>query len=90
MTAIKKLDPDFLSLIPDQGMDDHIASLRYAGMIQNALMPDPKFLRGYLQDFFVLFLPGILSAEIFITPFVTGRRCAWPPVIVPDMACREP
>jgi serine phosphatase RsbU (regulator of sigma subunit) len=66
MSVVNEPDPDFLSLIPDQGMSDHIASLRYAGMIQHALMPDPKFLRGYLQDFFVLFLPrDIVSGDFY-------------------------
>jgi hypothetical protein len=66
MTVTKQLEPDFMSLIPDHAISDHIASLRYAGMIQHALMPDPKFLRGYLQDFFVLFLPrDIVSGDFY-------------------------
>jgi serine phosphatase RsbU (regulator of sigma subunit) len=68
MTATEQPDPDFLSMIPDQENSDHLASLRYAGMIQNALMPDPRFLRGYLQDFFVLFLPrDIVSGDFYYT-----------------------
>jgi len=47
-------------------MDDHLASLRYAGMIQHALMPDPEVLKGYLKDFFVLFLPRDIVSGDFI------------------------
>ncbi len=43
MSVNKQIEPDYLSHIPEAGIDDHIASLRYAGMIQNALMPDPGF-----------------------------------------------
>jgi serine phosphatase RsbU (regulator of sigma subunit) len=68
MSADNQPDPDYLSLIPEQGINDHLASLRYAGMIQHALMPDPRFLRGYLQDFFVLFLPrDIVSGDFYYT-----------------------
>jgi serine phosphatase RsbU (regulator of sigma subunit) len=66
MSATNHHEPDFLSGIPEQGIDDHRASLRYAGMIQQAFMPDPRFLRGYLQDFFVLFLPlNIVSGDFY-------------------------
>jgi serine phosphatase RsbU (regulator of sigma subunit) len=74
MSVTKEPDPDLLSLIPDQGMDDHIASLRYAGMIQNALMPDPRFLRGYLQDFFVLFLPRDIVSGDFYYAFCNRQK----------------
>jgi len=47
-------------------MDDHLASLRYAGMIQHALMPDPELLGGLLKDYFVLFLPrDIVSGDFY-------------------------
>lgn len=76
MSVDKQGDPDFLSLIPDQGISDHLASLRYAGMIQHALMPDPKFLRGYLQDFFVLFLPrDIVSGDFYYTFSNRQKMC---------------
>ena len=42
MTVKKQENPELLSLITDQVMDDHLASLRYAGMIQHALIPDPE------------------------------------------------
>ena len=66
MSVTKDTEPEFMAVIPELRIDDHIASLRYAGMIQNALMPDPRFLRGYLQDFFVLFLPrDIVSGDFY-------------------------
>jgi len=68
MTIKLQEEPDFLSMIPDQGMDDHLASLRYASMIQQALMPDPDILKGYIKDFFVLFLPrDIVSGDFYYT-----------------------
>jgi serine phosphatase RsbU (regulator of sigma subunit) len=57
---------DLLALIGYQGMDDHLASLRYAGMIQHALMPDPELLGGLLKNYFVLFLPrDIVSGDFY-------------------------
>ena len=52
MSAEKQDNSDLLSLIPEQGANDHIASLRYAQMIQRALMPNPSMLKGRLKDFF--------------------------------------
>jgi serine phosphatase RsbU (regulator of sigma subunit) len=46
--------------------NDHLASLRYAGMIQHALMPDEEFLSGLFKDFFVLFRPrDIVSGDFY-------------------------
>jgi serine phosphatase RsbU (regulator of sigma subunit) len=57
---------DLVSLIGDTLMDDHFASLRYAGLIQHALMPDPELLSGLLNDYFVLFLPrDIVSGDFY-------------------------
>lgn len=57
-----------LFLPEEQGVEDHLASLRYAGMIQKALMPDPYILKGVLRDFFVLFLPrDIVSGDFYYT-----------------------
>ena len=57
-----------LSHVYDQGVEDHLASLRYAGMIQRALMPDPYILKGVLRDFFILFLPrDIVSGDFYYT-----------------------
>ncbi len=47
-------------------MDEHIASLRYAGIIQKALMPDPESLKGCFRDYFVMFLPrDIVSGDFY-------------------------
>jgi hypothetical protein len=76
----KKKKPVILSLVNDQGIDDHLASLRYAGMIQQALMPDPEVLKEYLKDFFVLFLPrDIVSGDFYYV---------LQPEIVPGMVFR--
>ncbi|HOO99119.1 MAG TPA: SpoIIE family protein phosphatase [Bacteroidales bacterium] len=57
---------DLVSLVQNQVLDDHFASLRYAGIIQKALMPDPGILKGLLSDFFVLFLPrDIVSGDFY-------------------------
>lgn len=57
---------DLVSLVQNQVLDDHFASLRYAGIIQKALMPDYETLKGLLKDFFVLFLPrDIVSGDFY-------------------------
>lgn len=49
-----------------QAMDDHLSSLRYAGMIQQALMPAPDLLSGILKDHFVFYLPkDIVSGDFY-------------------------
>jgi serine phosphatase RsbU (regulator of sigma subunit) len=49
-----------------QAMEDHLSSLRYAGMIQQALMPGPELLSGILKDFFVFYLPkDIVSGDFY-------------------------
>lgn len=45
MSAEKQKNPELLSLLPKQGINDHVASLRYAQMIQCALMPNPAILK---------------------------------------------
>jgi serine phosphatase RsbU (regulator of sigma subunit) len=61
-------DTDFIYLTDDLDISDHISSLRYAGMIQKALMPDPEDIRGYLNDYFILFLPrDIVSGDFYYT-----------------------
>jgi serine phosphatase RsbU (regulator of sigma subunit) len=67
-----------VSLIQNQGMDGHVASLRYAGIIQKALMPDIESLKGLFKDYFVLFLPrdivsGAFSNRQYI--FVAAGDC---------------
>ncbi|MCX6333247.1 MAG: SpoIIE family protein phosphatase [Bacteroidia bacterium] len=57
---------DFVSLVRNQVLDDHFASLRYAGIIQKALMPDYELLKGLLKDLFMLFLPrDIVSGDFY-------------------------
>ena len=49
-----------------QAMEDHLSSLRYARMIQQALIPDTSFLKGILKDHFVLYLPkDIVSGDFY-------------------------
>ena len=57
---------DLISIAGLQMMDDHYASLRYAGMIQHALMPEHEFLSGLFSEHFVLFLPrDIVSGDFY-------------------------
>ncbi|HUS86027.1 MAG TPA: SpoIIE family protein phosphatase [Bacteroidales bacterium] len=49
-----------------QAMDEHISSLRYAGMIQQALLPDSALLSGIIKDHFVIYLPkDIVSGDFY-------------------------
>jgi serine phosphatase RsbU (regulator of sigma subunit) len=58
--------PDIDSLIKMDRLDDHLASLRYAGIIQKSLMPDPELLKAVFSDYFVLFLPrDIVSGDFY-------------------------
>lgn len=74
MTGNKRENSDFLSLIHDTGTNGHLASLRYAGMIQHALMPNPEALKGYLKDFFVLFLPRDIVSGDFYYAFCNRQK----------------
>jgi serine phosphatase RsbU (regulator of sigma subunit) len=66
MTADIRTQAELLSAAVFQGMDDHLASLRYAGMIQRALLPDKALLDGLLKEYFVLFLPkDIVSGDFY-------------------------
>lgn len=66
MTPLEQTNYKTDSELPDQNTNDHVASLRYAGMIQHALMPNPEALKGYLNDFFILFLPrDIVSGDFY-------------------------
>ncbi|MGD0340839.1 MAG: SpoIIE family protein phosphatase [Bacteroidales bacterium] len=59
-------DPAIDSLIKQDAFDDHLASLRYAGIIQRALMPDTELLNSVFRDNFVLFLPrDIVSGDFY-------------------------
>jgi len=61
--------PEDLYTLSIQGVEDHLASLRYAGMIQHALMPDPDFMKGILRISLFSFFPETSSAEISIIHF---------------------
>lgn len=66
MSVEKHDTSEILSLLPRQVMNDHVASLRYAQMLQHALMPDPSILRGRLKDFFIVLLPrDIVSGDFY-------------------------
>jgi serine phosphatase RsbU (regulator of sigma subunit) len=68
MSGEQQENSELISMFPKQGMNDHIASLRYAQMIQRALMPDPSILKGRLKDYFILFLPrDIVSGDFYYT-----------------------
>ena len=74
MSIEKQDNPGLLSLLPDKGMKDHIASLRYAKMIQHALMPNPAMLKGMLKDYFILFLPRDIVSGDFYYAFCTRQK----------------
>jgi serine phosphatase RsbU (regulator of sigma subunit) len=66
MTNKTQNNEELVSLIQNLGMDDHMASLRYARIIQKALMPEPEMLKGLFKDYFVLFLPrDIVSGDFY-------------------------
>jgi serine phosphatase RsbU (regulator of sigma subunit) len=76
MSVEKQENHNLLSLLPNQGMNDHVASLRYAEMIQRALMPDPEVLKGHLKDFFILYLPrDIVSGDFYYALFNKQKMC---------------
>jgi serine phosphatase RsbU (regulator of sigma subunit) len=76
MNIEKQENPDLLSLHPNNGMTDHVASLRYAQMIQRALMPNPAILKGKLKDFFILFLPrDIVSGDFYYAYYNKQKMC---------------
>lgn len=66
MANKEKYSSDIESIIKTDALDDHLASLRYAGIIQKALMPDPELLKSVFWDHFVLFLPrDIVSGDFY-------------------------
>lgn len=66
MSSESQLTSEIISLMYNQSIDDHLASLRYAGIIQQALMPDGEHLEGLFKDHFVLFLPrDIVSGDFY-------------------------
>jgi serine phosphatase RsbU (regulator of sigma subunit) len=76
MTGTNSDNPDIQSEVKEHEMDDHLASLRYAGMIQHALMPDPDVLKGCLKDYFVCFLPrDIVSGDFYYSFYNRQKMC---------------
>ena len=73
MAARGQTNSAYVSLAFNQGLDDHVASLRYAGIIQQALMPDPGMLKSLLKDYFVLFLPRDIVSGDFYYAFSTRQ-----------------
>lgn len=74
MTYMKQENQGFLSLIEDQEINGHLSSLRYAGMIQHALMSDPEVLKRFLRDYFVLFLPRDIVSGDFYYAFCNRQK----------------
>ena len=76
MSAEQIENSGLLSSHPKQGLIDHYASLRYAEMIQRALMPDPEILKGRLDEFFILFLPrDIVSGDFYYVYSTRQKIC---------------
>jgi serine phosphatase RsbU (regulator of sigma subunit) len=66
MSPVKNIIPDPASLVKAEIYDDYLASLRYAGIIQKALMPDSDLLKNHFCDYFVLFMPrDIVSGDFY-------------------------
>lgn len=74
MAVKKRENPGVISPIQHQEINDHVASLRYAKMIQHALMPDPDVLKEYLEDYFVLFLPRDIVSGDFYYAFCNRQK----------------
>ncbi|MFN8240584.1 MAG: SpoIIE family protein phosphatase [Bacteroidales bacterium] len=68
MSGIKESKPRQLQLYDDHAIDEHMASLRYAGMIQQALLPESHSLQALFREYFVLYLPrDIVSGDFYYT-----------------------
>lgn len=66
MSSENQFTNEIISLMYNQSIDEHFASLRYAGIIQKALMPDDEHLEGLFMEHFVLFLPrDIVSGDFY-------------------------
>jgi len=66
MSSENQLTNEIISLMYNQSIDEHLASLRYACIIQHALMPDSEHLGGFFREHFVLFLPkDIVSGDFY-------------------------
>jgi serine phosphatase RsbU (regulator of sigma subunit) len=66
MAIYNQQNSEIISFMQLEGIDDHLSSLRYAGIIQRALMPEPELLKSLFKDYFVLFLPrDIVSGDFY-------------------------
>lgn len=74
MSAEQHENPNMHSSQPKEGLIDHFASLRYAEMIQRALMPDPDILKGRIKDYFILFLPRDIVSGDFYYMYATRQK----------------
>jgi serine phosphatase RsbU (regulator of sigma subunit) len=74
MQGLTNEQQDLLSGTGFQAMDDHLASLRYAGMIQHALLPDNELLQGLFRDYFVLLLPRDIVSGDFYYAFTNREK----------------
>jgi serine phosphatase RsbU (regulator of sigma subunit) len=74
MTVKSHENYDLLSLLPKPVPNDHLASLRYAQMIQHALMPDPVILKDKLKDYFIIFLPRDIVSGDFYYAFASKQK----------------
>jgi len=74
MIVKEKDSADFFFTAQNHGESDHMASLRYAGMIQRALMPNPDLLKAHIRDFFVLFLPRDIVSGDFYYAFCNRKK----------------
>jgi serine phosphatase RsbU (regulator of sigma subunit) len=63
-----------LDATSDQINNDYVASLRYAQMIQRALMPNPGILKGKIKDMFILFLPRDIVSGDFYYAFYNKQK----------------
>jgi serine phosphatase RsbU (regulator of sigma subunit) len=66
MEIFTQHDQKIIAMDDSREMDDHFSSLRYARLIQHALMPNPEILKGYIKDYFILLLPrDIVSGDFY-------------------------
>jgi serine phosphatase RsbU (regulator of sigma subunit) len=76
MDTYSKYEKDIISFGEEPELYDHISSLRYAGMIQHALMPDPENLKGFINDYFIMFQPrDIVSGDFYYTHRSRQKIC---------------
>jgi serine phosphatase RsbU (regulator of sigma subunit) len=74
MQGISNEQTDLISQAAFQAMDEHLASLRYAGMIQHALLPDTEVLQSLFKDHFVLLMPRDIVSGDFYYAFTNREK----------------